>query len=175
MVAEPLNSGGFGLGLSATLPLTKRFEARTNPQLLFTERAIQYFLTYPDGTKDELPLTTRSVQSVTVSFPFQMKFNSDRIGNFRVYMLGGVKADYDLASNARARQAEDLLKVKKTDFGIEAGIGFNFYFQHFILSPELKISNGIGNIHSRDESLKYSNVIEQMRSRMVMFTLHIEG
>ena len=125
--------------------------------------------------KEEEPITTKPVESVIVSFPAQLKFNSDRIGNFRVYMLGGLKMDYDLASNARARQAEDLVKIKKMDYGIEAGIGFNFYFQSFIFSPEIKISNGLGNIHARDESLKFSNVIDRMSSRMIMFSIHLEG
>ena len=83
--------------------------------------------------------------------------------------------EYDLASNARARKAEDLVKLKKLDFGIEAGIGFNFYFPVFILSPEIKISNGLSNSHSRDASLKFSNVIDQLNSRMVVFSLIFEG
>ena len=171
-VAEPDNSGGFALGLSATVPLSGRFEARFNPQLMFTSRTINYVLKYPelDGTKISKP-----VESVIVSFPLQFKFNSDRIGNFRVYMLGGVKADIDLASNARARQAEDLVKIAKYDYGIEAGIGFNFYFPSFIFSPEIKVSNGLNNIHSRDESLKYSNVLDKIQSRMIVFSIHLEG
>ncbi|MEI9807519.1 MAG: hypothetical protein WDO16_06315 [Bacteroidota bacterium] len=52
------------------------------------------------------------IESVIVSFPFQLKLQSDRIGNFRVYMLGGVKGDIDLASNARAKKAEDLVRSK---------------------------------------------------------------
>ncbi len=175
MVAEPLNNGGFGLGLSATARLTKRFEARFNPQLIFATKSVSYHLKYPDEIKEEEAITTKPVESVIVSFPAQLKFNSDRIGNFRVYMLGGLKMDYDLASNARARQAEDLVKIKKMDYGIEAGIGFNFYFQSFIFSPEIKISNGLGNIHARDESLKFSNVIDRMSSRMIMFSIHLEG
>ncbi len=81
----------------------------------------------------------------------------------------------DLASNARAKKAEDLVKIKKFDFGPELGIGFNFFFPSFILSPEIKISNGIPNIHSRDASLKYSNVFDKIQSRMITFSLHIEG
>jgi len=171
-VAEPKNSGGFALGFAATVPLTNRFEARFNPQLMFTAREIYYKLKYPEFDATEV---TKSVESVIVSFPLQVKFNSDRIGNFRVYMLGGVKADMDLASNARARQSQDLVKIQKNDFGIEAGIGFNFYFPAFIFSPELKISNGLNNIHSRDESLKYSNVIDRIQSRMIVFSIHLEG
>lgn len=173
MVAEPLNAGGFQLGLSATANLTRRFEARFNPQLMFTERSISYKLKYSDpryGTE-----TTKRVESVIFSFPFQLKFNSDRIGNFRVYMLGGVKADIDLASNARARSNEDLVKLQKSDYGIEYGVGFNFFFPSFILSPEIKVSNGLRNIHARDESLKFSNVIDRIQSKMIVFAIHLEG
>jgi hypothetical protein len=90
-------------------------------------------------------------------------------------MLGGVKADMDLAANARARRAEDLVKLEKSDYGIEAGIGFNFYFPSFIFTPEIKISNGLRNIHSRDKNLKYSNVLDRIQSRMIVFSIHLEG
>jgi hypothetical protein len=173
LVAEPANAGGFALGLSATARLTNRFEARFNPQLAFMDRNISYKLSIPD--KDLGTDVTKKVESVIVSFPLQIKFNSDRIGNFRVYMLGGGKLDYDLASNARARKAEELVKIQKMDYGIEAGVGFNFYFQSFIFSPEIKISNGLGNIHSRDQNLKYSSVFDKMQSRMIVFSIHLEG
>src|SRR5687767_6930953 len=173
LVAEPLNSGGFSLGLLATARISDRFETRFNPQLIFTERNIFYKLKYSDpldGTD-----VTKKVESVIFSFPLQLKFRSDRIGNFRVYMMGGVKADLDLAANARARRAEDLVKLEKFDYGIEAGMGFNFYFPSFILSPEVKISNGLRNIHSRDASLKYSNILDRIQSRMIIFSIHLEG
>jgi hypothetical protein len=172
-VAEPNNSGGFGLGLLATLRLSDRFQLRFNPQLSFLERSIYYKLKHPDG--EGLTEVTKPVESVMVTFPFQIKLQSDRIGNFRVYMMTGVKAEIDLASNARAKKAEDLIKIKKYDYGYELGLGFNFYFPSFILSPELKISNGLNNIHSRDESLKYSSVFDKIQSRMIVFSIHIEG
>lgn len=173
LVAEPANAGGFALGLSATFRLTNRFETRFNPQLAFMDRNISYTLKYPDS---ELGTDiTKKIESVVVSFPLQVKFNSDRIGNFRVYMLGGGKVDFDLASNARARKAEELVKIEKLDYGIEGGVGFNFYFKSFIFSPEIKISNGLKNIHSRDVNLKYSSVLDRIQSRMVVFSIHLEG
>lgn len=173
LVAEPVNSGGFALGLSATARLTNRFEARFNPQLAFLDRSIFYKLKYPD--KEYGSDVTKKIESVLVTFPLQVKFNSDRIGNFRLYMLGGGKLDFDLASNARARKAEELVKIEKLDYGIEAGLGFNFYFPSFIFSPEIKISNGLNNIHSRDKDLKYSNVFDKIQSRMIVFSIHLEG
>src|SRR5258705_6758685 len=85
MVAEPGNSAGFGLGLSATMRLSDRFQFRFNPQLLFTARNILYTLKYPDIEGETK--VDKAIESVTVSFPFQVKLQSDRIGNFRVYMM----------------------------------------------------------------------------------------
>lgn len=170
----PLNSPGFALGLHATARIIgNRLEARFNPQLMFTDRSITYKLKYKDPIDGFEP--TKKIESVIFSFPFQLKFNSDRIGNFRVYMLGGVKADIDLAANARARRAEDLVKLQKSDYGLEIGMGFNFYFPSFIFSPEIKVSSGQRNLHSRDANLKYSNVIDRIQSRMVVISFHLEG
>lgn len=171
-IAEPKNSNGFALGLLATARLSDRFQLRFNPQLMFTERTIYYKLKHPEGSQTEI---NKTIESVLVTFPVQVKLQSDRIGNFRVYMMTGVKGDIDLASNARAKRAEDLVKIKKYDYGVELGLGFNFFFPSFILSPELKISNGLNNIHSRDPNLKYSSVFDKIQSRMIVFSLHIEG
>ena len=171
-IAEPENSKGFALGLLATARLSDRFQLRFNPQLMFTERAIFYKLKHPEGGQTDI---SKTIESVLVTFPVQVKLQSDRIGNFRVYMLTGVKGDIDLASNARAKKAEDLVKIRKYDYGLELGLGFNFFFESFIFSPEIKISNGLNNIHSRDEQLKYSNVFDKIQSRMVVFSIHIEG
>ena len=172
-VAEPTNSGGFSLGLLATARLSERFKIRFNPQLSFMERNIFYRLKYPDVEgKTEI---TQKVESVLVTFPFQLKFQSDRIENLRVYMLTGISSTIDLASNARAKRAEDLIKIDRNDFNIELGLGFNFYFESFIFSPEIKISNGLRNIHSRDQNLIFSNVLDRIQSRMIVFSIHLEG
>jgi len=171
---NPEYTAGFQLGLLATARLSNRFEVRFNPMLLFTDRGLTYKLKYTD-LFEQSDSVTKKIESVITTFPLQIKFFSDRIGNFRVYMLAGVKADIDLASNARAKRAEELVKIQKYDYGIEAGIGFNFYFPSFILSPEIKISNGLKNIHSRDENLKYSNVLDRITSRMIVFCIHLEG
>jgi hypothetical protein len=172
-VAEPTNSGGITLGLHATARLSDRFQLRFNPQLMFIERNIQYKLKYPDLDGSLEPV--KKVESIIMTFPLQLKFQSDRIGNFRVYTLAGIKADIDMASNARAKKAEDLIKIEKNDWGPEFGIGFNFFFESFIFSPEIKISNGMRNIHARDENLRFSNVFDRIQSRMIVISIHLEG
>ena len=172
-VAEPVNSGGLTLGLSATARISDRFQLRFNPQLMFIERGIYYKLKYPD--LDNQTEVTKKVESTIISFPIQLKFQSDRIGNFRVYTFAGIKGDIDMASNARKKNGEDLVKIAKYDYGPEFGIGFNFFFESFIFSPEIKISNGLRNLHDRDANLKFSSVFDKIQSRMIVFSIHLEG
>jgi hypothetical protein len=172
-VVSPVSKGGFGLGLLGSLRLVPHLEARFNPHLIFATRAINYTLKYP--RVGEQPQQEKLVESIYMSFPVQLKFSSDRISNFRVYVLGGGKFEYDLASNSQRRRAEDLVKLVKGALGYEAGFGFNFYFPSFIFSPEIKISNTFRNVHSRDANLIYSNVIDRIQARMIVFSIHLEG
>jgi hypothetical protein len=174
LVTSPENSPILGIGGIHTFKLSPRFAARiVFPQFVFGSRTIRYNLSYPlSGESKEM---VKSIESFRLAVPVQIKFQSDRIQNFRVYMMAGVKAEFDISSKAKAANAEDLVKLKSTDFGIEAGVGFNFYMPFFILSPELKISNGLTNTHSRDANLKFSSAIDRMNSRMIIFSLIFEG
>jgi hypothetical protein len=176
LTAEPGNAPGLSLRLVAALNVSPRFELRFNPGLIFTDRPILYKLNpaYP-GDMDQGHNVKKSVESIITTFPLDVKFKSDRIGNFRVYMLGGVKADIDLASNAQKRKADDQVKIGKYSYGIEGGLGFSFYRKSVTVSPELKISNGLNNLHDRDPQLNYSRVLGSIQSRMIIFTIHLEG
>ncbi len=176
MVTNPNNNFGFGIGGMHTFRISNRFEARVVfPQLLFVNKSINYHLRYPESSNMESEVMDQNVESILLGVPVQVKLKSDRIGNFRVYMMGGVKFETDLSSKANARNAENFVKLKKADYGVEAGIGFNFYNKMFILSPEIKISNGISNVHARDPNLKFSNVIDRIQSRQIIFSLIFEG
>ena len=170
---EPGSSGGFAAGLLATVHLNDRFEFRASPQLIVGgAKYFTYSLKYPNA--NETQIEKKTLPSTIFTLPLQIKFNSDRINNFRVYMLGGVTYDIDLASNSNERNAEDLIKLKKKDYAIEGGVGFNFFLKFVTLSPEIKIHNGLTNIHDRDQDLKFSNVLNQLKSRMITFSINIE-
>jgi hypothetical protein len=170
---EPGSSGGFSAGLLATLRLNRRFELRVAPQLIIGgAKSFTYTLSYPNSL--ESPVEKKTLTSTIFSLPLQVKFNSDRINNFRVYLLGGLSYDADLASNSNERNAEDLIKLKQKDYSVEAGVGFNFFLKFVTVSPELKVHCGLTNIHDRDEFLKYSNVMGDLKSRMIVFTINIE-
>ncbi len=173
-VVESKNSNRIHLGIMANLQLTKHLDLRAYPlNLIFSEKVFGYTQKLPSETTSTVE--KQSVESIVMSFPFQVRLKSDRINNFRVYTLAGMKYDFDLASNSGARNSDNIVKVNQSDYGLEGGIGFLFFFPYFILSPEIKFSYGLSNVHSRDESLRYSNVIDKMNSRMILFSLHFEG
>lgn len=174
-VIESVNSTGVSLAWLVNIRLGKHFDLRTYPvNLTFTERNFLYNLSYPDIPAGEDFVTEKKTQSISLSIPVQIKFSSERINNFKVYMIGGGKVEYDLASNAGARKAEEQIKLKKFDYGVEVGLGFHFYFPMFVLTPEVKMGWGIGNLHSRDQYLKYSSTIDKINSRSVFFSLTVE-
>jgi len=173
LVAQPGSSGGITLGLLGTARLSDRFQLRINPQLIIG--GAKYF-SYTLGSRlpTEAEEQRKILPSTLVSLPVHFKFNSDRIDNFRVYLLGGIRFDKDLSSNSTARNAEDLIKLKGNDFALEGGIGCNLFLKFVTISPEIKFTYGLSNIHARDETLKYSSVFDKIQSRMISFSIHFE-
>ena len=175
LVVESINSTGINLAWLVNMRLGQHFDLRTYPlNLVFTEKAFEYRLKYPNKPFGEDSIMLKKVQGITLSLPLQIKFSSDRINNLKVYMFGGGKIDYDFAANAGNRNAEDLIKLNKLDYGVEAGIGFHIYFPVFVLSPELKAGWGFSNVHARDADLKFSNVIEKINARSITLSLTVE-
>lgn len=168
MTVESINNSGINLSWLTNFRLGQHFDVRVPVGVAFSEKAFLYTEANVPGSE------TKKVQSVTITLPVHLAFSSDRIGNMKVYTIAGGKFDYDMASNAKAKKAEELIKLNRSDLSAELGVGFHFYFPFFVLSPEIKLSRGLLNLHSRDADLKYSNVIDKVNSRMVTFSLTVE-
>ncbi len=168
MRIQPKFSPGFNLGLMGNLRLSKYVDLRLVPSLSFAEkRVVTTFKN--DSTSD------RSLEAIYVHLPLQLKFKSDRIRNFRFYGMLGGKFDYDLSANARSRRSDEWLKVSPADFGYELGVGFEFYYPNFIFSPEVKLSQGLGNQLYRDPGVPLTNAIQSLNTRMIVISIHLEG
>ncbi len=165
---QPSWGPGFNLGIMGNLRMSKFVDLRFIPSLVFAEKGIKT----QNGDKEEDQF---SIESIYMNLPLQFKFKSDRIHNFRFYGLLGGKLDYDLAANSRSRRQDERLRVRPIDLGAEVGMGFEFYYPNFIFSPEIKISQGFLNSHSPDKDIPLSNTIDRMRTRMIVFSIHLEG
>lgn len=159
---------GFNLGIISNLRIGKYFDLRFIPSLSFAEKNLDY--TYHDDQ-----ISTQTTESIYVDFPFDIKFKSAAYKDMKVYIIGGAKYSYDLGSNAKARNAEGLVKVKAHDLAVDYGFGFEFYFPYFIFSPEIKLSNGIFNLLAPDPNLQESAILDGLFSRTILISIHIEG
>lgn len=169
---QPGFGPGFNLGLMGNLRLTSFIDARFNPTLIFAEKPMTVNMRGFDGADSS---SSKSIESIYLHLPFQLKFKSDRINNFRFYGLAGVKFDFDLAANARSRKKDEILKVSAFDYGYELGAGFEFYYPNFIFSPEIKLSQGLGNALFKDPRIPLSNAVDGLSTRMIVISIHIEG
>lgn len=168
--AQSVTGPGFNLGIVSNLKIGQYFDFRFLPTLSFTEKNISYAA--PD---DFRPVYSRKVESVLVELPFHARYKSAPYNDIRLFMIMGIKYSFDVASDSRARQANDLVKISPTDFALEYGAGIQFFFPYFIFSPEIKVSHGIGNILIYNDNVEESNVIEKIFSRALTISLHFEG
>lgn len=168
LVAESKKGPGFNLGIIADLPFAKFFDLRFIPSLVFAEKGLNYTM------KADFSQVDKNIESVYLDFPLILKFKSQRVGNFRAYVIGGAEYLIDMASNAKARKAEDKVRVAKSDYAYNYGAGVDIYFPMFKLSIEIKTSHGIPNVLVADNTLVYADVLQSLHSRTYLFSLHFE-
>ncbi len=165
------NSQGFAVGFLTRYSLTSHLEARGTPSLIFADRSISYV--YTDPTLNVI----KQIQTTTVDFPLELKLKSDRIGDFRAYVLGGAKYSLAIGSKKDSDEgANPLDKAVKNVGGFgsyEAGLGCDIYFEFFKLSPEIKISNSFGNVLVQ-ENQPFSAPINRLGLHSIMFSLLFE-
>jgi hypothetical protein len=151
------------------LKLTKFIDLRLVPSLSFSEKRLDFNKIGYDT------IVTKSIESIYVHIPLQLKFKSERIRNFRFYVLLGGKYDYDMAANARSKRNDEYIKVKPNDLGYEFGMGFEFYNPNFIFAPEIKLSQGLMNQIYKDKNIPLTNAIDQLNTRSIVISIHLQG
>ncbi|MEO7216248.1 outer membrane beta-barrel protein [Mucilaginibacter sp.] len=161
---------GFAVGFVARYRLTDHLEVRSTPSLIFSDRKLRY--TFKNTTE---PID-KPVQTTTVDFPFSVKLKSDRVGNLRAYLLGGVKFSSAIGGKKdgdNTAPLERLLKNSKSYSSYEAGFGFDIYFEYFKMSPEIKVTNTFGNLLIQ-ENHPFSAPISKLSLHTIMFSLYFE-
>ncbi len=159
---------GLDLKIVSNLKVGEYIDVRFLPGLAFAGRSIEY-------TAEASTLPERKISSVFAEFPVQVRYKSEPWKDIRMFVLGGVKYSYDVASDSKTSDADDLVKFSPSDFQLEVGAGMQFYFPYFIFSPELKFSHGLGNVLIFDDRLKQSSVLDKVLSRVFTVSLHFEG
>lgn len=161
---------GFTVGIISDLRIFNWLNLRFTPALLFGDRRLTFIDQDRENVKDVI------VKSSLVDFPLGFKIRGQRFGNYRPYLLMGGNATIDLT-----RQRENEIMLKVPDYGVEFGVGCDFYLPFFKLAPELKLFIGLKNMIERDRpeiiniaDLKYTNAITKLTSRLFVLSFNFE-
>jgi hypothetical protein len=166
----PDYSPGFSAGVLGDVFLNRYMNLRFSPMLHFGDKVFQF-------VEQEGRLSYRTVvRSNYLTAPLDVKLRSERLNNYRPYVLAGVYAAVDFG-----RKPDEAVFLRPLDYGLTIGLGCDFYLPIIKVAPELRFSFGFPDIitHSRtdltDNSLrKYSDAMAKGRTRMVSLVFNFE-
>ncbi len=162
---------GFHLGIVSNLKLNRFMDLRFVPTLVFSERYIEFYTDEFDVGYSE----RQDLEATVLEFPLHLKFKSERIGNTRAFVFGGMKYTHDLASIELGVGDDILARIARNDVHYELGVGFDHYFFYFKFSTELKASFGMGDLIRPGElGPHYTNSIDRLNSRTIMLSFTFE-
>lgn len=164
---------GFHLGIVSEFHAGKYIDIRFLPGLSFGERDLSYLLY--DYDDQMFKVHTMKIESTFLDFPILMKYSSERLNNYRVYVLGGGSIRYDLAAQKEIKPQEmPKIKLKPLDLYYEIGFGIDYFLEYFKFSTEIKMAVGTNNVVVPDGS-QFTSSINRMNSRLISISLHFEG
>jgi hypothetical protein len=137
---SPSWSPGFSLGFIVNLRISEFLDLRLLPKVAFYEHRLEYF-------RLDAPKIDELVETTVVEFPLLLKYKSERRGNFRMYMVGGVKPGIEASGkNDIDEISKENLNIKSFNLSLDFGFGVDMYYPLFKFSPEIRFSKGITNM-----------------------------
>jgi hypothetical protein len=137
---EPTWSPGFSLGFIVNYKLGDFFDLRLTPKVAFYEHRLRYIYTDEPQSHEEL------VETTMVEFPILLKYKSERRGNIRMYMIGGLKPAIEASGKKKLENVTSVLEVKGSNLSADFGFGFDLYYPLFKFSPEIRFSKGLMDV-----------------------------
>ena len=166
----PSYSLGFTVGFVSDRYINQYFNLRALPTLYFGEK--QYV--FKEQSSGEEYKTT--IRNNYLSLPVLLKFSAQRVNNMRPYVLGGMYVSTELGG-----VKNKAVRLKNVDYGIELGLGSNFYLPLFKFCPELRFQFGLRDLIDKERKdltdadlMKYTDALAGGKSRMISLILNFE-
>lgn len=159
---------GYTILIISNLRLGQNADLRFTPGFASTVRRINFEIL--DPRTEELITAQREIESSFLEFPVEFKFKSNRVDNYRLYVLGGLKYSLDLASDEESED-DRVFKLTQNTFAYELGFGVDIYFEYFKFSPQIRASFGINSNRVPDGTFLVEGINTlQTRALMINFT-----
>ncbi len=141
----PIRTPGFSLGFILNMKALQFLDVRVTPKVSFYEYKLKF--NFIDGSDLETV-----VESTMVEVPLLFKYKSERRGNYRMYLVGGVSGGFEASGKNDLEDTSKNLNITNTNVTFEAGVGIDIYYPLFKFAPELRYSRGLSNAISGQEN-----------------------
>lgn len=171
----PLAIPGFSTQSFSYINLGKHWQLRSIAIVPFFNFS-QYNLEIKERkSPNEITKRSRVLESFKLGIPFDFIFRSDRITNFRFYTLGGIYQYYNFftTGDETIKQDDILVNINQIDWGLNIGIGCDFYASYNIISFEIKYNLGLKNLFVNDKASLVANTIQKLYTRDIYFYIII--
>lgn len=163
-------SPGYTIRIISNLRLGDFWDLRFCPGFAATERELTFDLV--DPITDSREMISRKIESSFIEMPLLLKWKSERVNNYRLYMLGGAKYNLDLSSKQDVID-DRIFKIRKNDLFYEFGVGIDIYFEFFKFSPQIVGSWGFADLMV-DDGTFFIEGINRLESRAIMINFTFE-
>ena len=155
---------GFNLGFMINLRLADQFSVRFVPvKIGLYQHEVQYNFT--NGT-----VNSQLIESTRLEPGIFLKYRSIRRTNSRIYIIAGLSTSFRSGKD-ELDTTLDRLKVGKSNFKFEVGIGLERYFEFFKFAPEFRYARGAGNVITNANNF-YHNGIDRLVTHNFSLYLH---
>jgi len=160
---------GFHIQAVSAARLTDNLELRFLPGVAFGQRDLSFY------NDNGLYGKTQRLESSYIELPWLLKYKSNRVNNYRAFLVGGLNPRFDLAKTYREEDGI-YMDLKLNDLCYELGGGYDFYFPYFKLTIELRGSWGMFNVLNPRSTPhpEYQHAVEKLRSSVYMISFYIE-
>ena len=162
---DAVNFPGLGLGGLANFRLAENLDLRAMINIQLVQRNLVYHF------KGDNVVTTK-IESTYAEFPLLLKYKSKRHKNWRLYGIGGVSYRFDFISQIEADRSDTkpVVALYPNTFSYEVGFGIDFYTTFSKISPEVRLTNAIGN-HMVPDNYIYAGSLQRVAPKMVQFSI----
>lgn len=167
---ESVVNPGYTIRIISNLRLGDFWDLRFTPGFAATERILLFDVIEP--ISGERQTVERRIESSFVEMPLTLKWKSERINNYRLYVTGGGKYNLDLSSNEKVDD-DRIFKLRQNEFYYEFGFGFDFYFEFFKFSPEIIASFGVSDLNV-DDGTFYVQGLHRLETRAILINFTFE-
>jgi hypothetical protein len=159
---------GFQVQIVSDVRLGENFNLRFLPGISFGQRNLSFYY-LSNGSKD----ISMDIGSAFLDFPLSLKYSSNRLNNYRPYIIGGLNYRYDMASR---NDEKVFVHIKPGDIYLEIGVGIDWYLPYFKLGTEIKMGLGLRNLMIYDSTMhpQYMNSLGGLKSYIVALSFHFE-